>query len=279
MVVGIAGLGVIGGSIGLALRQRAGVQTVLGCDLDPKAGEAALAAGCVTAVVNSTQDLAQSDVVFVAVPPQALRATLEALESAREGTTVVTDCTSIKGKAAEWAAQKETRASWFVGGHPMAGNEGSGAQFASAGLFDGAAWVLTPLGDPESEGVKTVEGLVRKFGAQPVHMSSEFHDKHVAVLSHFPHAVAAALLASAGGLDRPDIAGGSWRDLTRVAGSNPALWQHILLQNRDAVLAAMASFDAALAEFRTALQHNDGEALRAFFEEAKQSKKRQGGRP
>jgi prephenate dehydrogenase len=273
MVVGIAGLGVIGGSIGLALQRRGLAVSVVGCDVDQDIMGEAMKAGCCTSVVGHSRDLGEADVVFVAVPPNAVRTVLERLEEGRGATTVVTDCTSTKAKVVEWAQQRPDRAKWFVPGHPIAGGEGTGPGAADANAFEGAFWVLTSLGEPAP--LQVVEGLVTAVGATPIQMTAESHDRHVAVLSHLPHALASALVLAAGGLERPGMTGGSWRDLTRVAGSNPGLWQQILLQNRDAVLAALDSFDSALGDLRAALGRNDGDAVRAFFEEARLAKRRQ----
>jgi prephenate dehydrogenase len=277
MVVGIAGLGVIGGSIGLALQRKGLASEVVGCDVDGVAATQALESGCCTSLVPDSSGLAGSDVVFVAVPPNAVRTVLERIEAARGANTVVTDCTSTKAKAVEWARSKPERARWFVPGHPIAGGEGTGPAAAAADVFEGATWVLTPLGEPEP--LAAVERLIAGLGAVVLQMAADVHDRHVAVLSHLPHALAGALVLAADGLERPGIGGGSWRDLTRVAGSNPALWQQIFTQNRDAVLSALDAFDVALADVRAALKHNDADALRAFFEEARLAKGRQIERP
>lgn len=274
MVVGIAGLGVIGGSIGLALQRRGLAVSVVGCDVDESVAAEAFRAGCCTSLVSNSRDLGEADVVFVAVPPNAVRTVLERIEEGRGSATVVTDCTSTKARVVAWAGQKPDRAQWFVPGHPVAGGEGTGPGSADAAAFEGASWVLTPLG--ESGPLTVVERLVAAMGATPLYMTADMHDRHLAVLSHIPHAIAGALVLAAAGLEMPGIAGGSWRDLTRVAGSNPGLWQQILLQNRDAVLAALGSFDSALSELRLAVEHNDGDAVRTFFEEARLAKRRQG---
>lgn len=278
MVVGIAGLGVIGGSIGLGLQERGLASTVVGYDVDPEAAKEAQECGCVQRLAPGLEELGSCDVVFVAAPPFAVRTILDRLEACRLDGTVVTDCASTKTKIVDWARTKPIRQTWFLGGHPIAGGEGSGPRGADASAFEGATWVLTPPATAVAGPIDVVESLIRGLGAQPLHMNAEDHDKHVAVLSHLPHALAGALVLAASGLERPGIGGGSWRDLTRVAGSNPALWRQILLQNRDAVLAALDLFDAGLAELRSALVHNDGDAIRAFFEDAKQAKRKQGER-
>ncbi len=227
MTVGIVGLGLIGGSIGLALREPG--RTILGFDVDPGSAQTAKERFCIDKDVP-LDEVAKADVVFVAVPPKYVVATLEVLAIKRGPTTVITDCTSVKSEVFEWArTRKEAN---FVIGHPMAGHEKSGAAFASAWMFRGARWILCPTKGTAASAVRAIEALVKAMGAMPVRMSPEHHDRQVAVLSHLPHALAGVLVQIREDLGDEDVSGGSWKDLTRVAGVDPNLWTQIFMANR-----------------------------------------------
>ncbi|MEJ5169433.1 MAG: prephenate dehydrogenase/arogenate dehydrogenase family protein [Fimbriimonadales bacterium] len=275
MHAGIIGLGLIGSSLGLALRRSGLFDRVVGYDLNERTGRQALGFGCVDAVVPSIAEAARCHRVFVAVPPSAIRPCLDAIEAGRAPETLVSDCVSVKGTVLDWVSAKEGRSAWVLGGHPMAGNEGQGPEAADEDLFQGARWVLVPFGQdaPLDEFVR----IVRSIGAQPVVLSAEEHDRAVALTSHLPHILASCLVHASANLGEAFVSAGSWRDLTRVAGANPPLWQQILVANRRRILAALGELESSLGEVRAALEANDAEAVRAFLEEARQLKWRQGG--
>ncbi|MCA1946621.1 MAG: prephenate dehydrogenase/arogenate dehydrogenase family protein [Armatimonadetes bacterium] len=275
MDAGIIGLGLIGSSLGLALRRSGLFDRVVGYDLNERTGRQALGFGCVDSVVHSIGEAARCGRVFVAVPPSAVRPCLDAIEAARTPETLVSDCVSVKGTVADWVAAKQDRAAWTVGGHPMAGNEGQGPEAADEELFRGATWVLVPFG--REAPVDEFDRIVRSIGARPVVLGADEHDRAVAVTSHLPHILASCLVHTSADLGEAFVSAGSWRDLTRVAGANPPLWQQILVANRRRILAAMDEMERQLTEVRSALEANDAEAVRAFLEEARQLKLRQGG--
>lgn len=275
MLVGVAGLGVIGGSVGLALRGT-GVAEAIGYDVDPGVATEAERLGCVDRAAQSLADFAECDWVFVAVPPHAVRSCLDRLEAVRKPGAIVSDCASVKGFVKDWTAKNPSREEWFVGGHPMAGNEGSGPSHADKNLFVGAKWILTPTAGTPAHVLESLTGLVQSLGAAPVLMSPEEHDRHVALLSHVPHGLAAALVQMSSSLEWPEVGAGSWRDLTRVAGSNPELWQHIFMENKQALSRTLGALIDRLVDLRSSIDRGDAEALRGFFENARQIKRRQG---
>ena len=269
-------MGVIGGSIGLALRSQ-GKAKLMGYDVDLKVASEALKLQCVDVLAEALGAFGDCDVVFTAVPPHAVRSCLDKLESAIKPGAVVTDCASVKGFVPTWIAKKPSREEWFVGGHPMAGNEGTGPSNADSTLFAGSKWILTPTSGTPAQKLEKICDLVRSMGALPVEMSIGDHDRHVALLSHLPHALAATLVQLSSNLESPDVAGGSWRDLTRVAGSNPELWQHIFVENKKALSEALGRFIVQLTDLKAAVESGDTESIRGFFENARQIKRRQGG--
>jgi len=259
MKVAIAGLGLMGGSLGLALRADGGHEVV---GFDRAADEAAVAfeRGCVDRLAGSLAEAcAEADVVVVATPVSTIGVVIaEALAAAPEAT--VTDIGSTKGRiVADVPAESRSR---VIGGHPICGSEAHGAAAARAELFAGATWFLTPTLDTEPERLSRLHALVASIGARPVVIDADAHDRIVALTSHFPHVLANVLALQVAGTDvdghRPlRSAGGSFRDMTRVAGANPGIWIDILLDNREAVLAAVRDAQERLDDVAGALERGD----------------------
>lgn len=232
----VSGTGLIGASIGLGLGA-AGWETL---GWDPSESRLATAAqiGSVTpALPEDVGDLEGDDLVVLASPPRTVIQTLPGLDTA----ALVMDVAAVKAPVV--AAPRSVR---FVGTHPMAGREQSGPDAASAGLFRGTAWVVVTDGaDPADLGV--VDGIVDDLGARPVHMTASAHDSAVARVSHLPQLLAAALLETAAADPRAmELAAGSFRDLTRVAASDPAMWIDIIDLNREAITEAAEALKRAL---------------------------------
>jgi prephenate dehydrogenase len=263
LIVAVVGVGVIGGSVGLAARRRLGA-TVRG--VDPRADEA-LAAG---AIDEACDDLASAldgaDAAVVAVPLAALSDTVAAVLDAAPADCLVTDVGSTK--RAVVAANGDER---FVGGHPLAGSESAGVAHAREDLFDGAVWYLTPTSTTSGVALERLHRLVTGLGARPAAIDAETHDRVMAAVSHLPHVVANVLVAQAaralGGEQLPPT-GPSFRDATRVAGANPALWPDIYLANQDALLAAVDDTLQRLTAARDALAGGDRDRLAAWQAEA-----------
>jgi prephenate dehydrogenase len=270
MTVGIVGLGLIGGSVGLALRDPS--RTILGYDPSPEACRIAESRFCVDQLA-SLAETAQADLVFVAAPPAAVVSVLDQVFRHKRPETVVTDCTSVKADVVAWA--EANRAASLVPGHPMAGHEKTSAAYASAWMFRGARWILTPVDVTQKAALREVEKAVKAMGAVPVRVDPARHDRQVAVLSHLPHALAAVLVNLGEELERTDVAAGSWRDLTRVGGVDPDLWSQILLGNRREVAQVLGDAERQLAELRAALDADDAKAVRAYFERARIAKRKQ----
>jgi prephenate dehydrogenase len=270
MTVGIVGLGLIGGSVGLSLRDPG--RQILGFDPNPSNAAVALERLCVDRLAP-LEEVAASDVVFVAAPPATVVPVLETVRELRRSDTVFTDCTSVKGPVAEWAAS--VREPMFVPGHPMAGHEKSGPAFASAWMFRNARWMVTPMPFTNAGAVKTIESLVRAMGANPLRLSAEVHDRHVAVVSHLPHAMAAALVLMGDELERHDVGAGSWRDVTRVGGVDPDLWTQIFMGNRIELSRALDEFAQRMMSMSRDLAANDQAAVKQVFVDAQKAKARQ----
>lgn len=271
----VLGLGLIGGSVGLAARGRGA--HVVGFDPDPDTRAAALAAGAVDAVAEDPRGaVAEADVVVAAAPVGALAQIVrDALRQAPAG-CVVTDVGSTKRALARELAG-EPGIERFIGGHPLAGAEQGGIERARADLFAGACWCLTP--SVQTEPAARVRGLVESFGAVPVEIDAEAHDRLMARISHLPHVLANVLVAGAAGAEdgralsaaeRALAASGpSFRDATRVAGASSAVWTDIYLSNSDMLLEAIDGAIDELAQVREMLREGEGAALSAWNDRAR----------
>jgi prephenate dehydrogenase len=270
--VAILGIGLIGGSIGLAARGRAGAE-VCGSDPEERVRALALELG---AIDMQAPDIAgavrDADVVFVAAPVGALPRTVRLALAAASPGAVVTDVGSTKRAVAEAGVADER----FIGGHPLAGAETAGVEHARADLFEGATWYLTPARD-STAGVlyERLHRLLTSFGAQPAAIDADTHDRLMASVSHLPHVFANLLVAQAASvLDGDDeqrlpAVGPSFRDATRVAGANTAIWTDIYLSNRDALIAVIDRLTEQLGDVRAALQGGDAAAISDWNERAR----------
>ncbi len=271
MRVAVLGVGLIGGSIGLAARGRAHAE-VCGYDPDERARARALELGAIdTQAEDVPTAVAGADVVFVAAPVGALADSVRLALAAAGPDCVVSDVGSTKRALA--AAGEDAR---FVGGHPLAGAETAGVEHAREDLFDGATWYLTPArGNTAGVLYERLHRLLSSFGAQPTAIDAETHDRLMACVSHLPHVLANVLVSQAAGMlgdeeeQRLPAVGPSFRDATRVAGANSAIWTDIYISNRDALLAGIDEFAARLHDLRTWLAAGDAAAVTAWNERAR----------
>ncbi len=276
MNVAVLGVGLIGGSIGLAARRRGGAE-VCGYDADAGVRERALALGAIDRAAADVADAVRgADVVFVATPVGALAQTVrEALEHASAG-CVVSDVGSTKRVLADASSDER-----FIGGHPLAGAETTGVEHAREDLFEGAVWYLTPARE-STAGVlyERLHRLLTTLGAQPTAIDADTHDRLLAVVSHLPHVLANLLAAQAAStlgdsaLGRVPAVGPSFRDATRVAGANSAIWTDIYMSNRDALVASIDNFARRLEEVRGVLLAGDAAAMTDWNEHARAERER-----
>jgi prephenate dehydrogenase len=270
----VVGTGLIGASAALAAR-RAGVERVAGWDDDADALRVAAQKGAVDPSSTLAEALADADLALVAVPVADLpRVVAAALEGAPAECTV-TDVGSTKGAVCA-AAAGDVR---FVGGHPISGSETRGPERATAELFEGATWFLTPGPATEPERFRLVHGFVASLGARPVAIDPSSHDRLVAITSHLPHVLANVLLNQAGaarvdGHDPLQAAGGSLRDMTRIGGANPRIWVDIFLDNREALGAALAEHRRRVEQLESALAGGDAGFLARWIGEAGGNRRR-----
>ncbi len=272
--IAVVGVGLIGGSIALAARERLGAH-VVGYDASGRAAVTALELGALDRACEGVGDAVRdADAVFVAVPVRALPDTVGAALAAAPDGCVVTDVGSTK--RAVVAAHRDPR---FVGGHPLTGAESSGVQHARADLFEGATWYLTPT--PSTSGIlyERLHRLLRGLGARPVAIEPETHDAILATVSHLPHVLANVLVSQAAktlaaGDERLPATGPSFRDATRVAGAPSAIWTDIYVSNRDALAAGIDEAIASLQSVRVALAQADAPWLTRWNDAAGDDRRR-----
>src|SRR5215204_3767666 len=238
--LGIIGVGLIGGSVGLA----AGYSgwEVVGVDT-PEVLDNATQSGAIHRA-STLKEVREADLVVLAAP---ISKVTDLLGDLTPTNALITDVASAKSAIVRRAEDLKLR---FVGGHPMAGSQLSGVANASSKLFEGARYFLTPTSRTDPEDYREVTGFVRELGAVPTAVDPEKHDLLVAALSHLPHLMAAALLKVASDIspEALSFAGPSFRDLTRVGASNPALWSDILAENAPALGEALGAFAGAMAQ-------------------------------
>lgn len=268
----VVGVGLIGGSIGLAARERLGAE-VRG--YDPRDLEAALDRGAVTVACGSVSEAVDgADVAFVAAPVSDLPAVVATVLAAAGPDCVVTDVGSTKRSVV--AAVDDPR---FIGGHPLAGAETSGVEHARGDLFEGATWYLTPTARTGGMLYERLHRLLLDLGARPSALDPETHDALLATVSHLPHVLANVLVARAARVlseegERLPATGPSFRDATRVAGANTDIWRDIYLANADALVDAIDDTVRRLTEVRGALAAGDGAAVAAWNDGAREERRR-----
>jgi len=268
--VAVLGVGLIGGSIGLAARGRADAE-VCGFDPDERVRARALELGAIdTQAANIADAVLGADVVFAAAPIGVLGEIVRRALDNAAADCVVSDVGSTKRFFADAALDER-----FVGGHPLAGAETAGVEHARADLFDGATWYLTPAkGSTAGVLYERLHRLLGRFGARPTAIDADTHDRLMACVSHLPHVLANLLVGQASGLldeesqSLPAV-GPSFRDATRVAGANSAIWTDIYMSNRDALVAGIDELTARLAEIRAALDAGDAPAVTAWNDRAR----------
>ena len=278
MKLAVLGVGLIGGSIGLAARRRGGAEVV---GFDPAAETLArgLRIGALDRVAESVADaVAGADVVFCAAPVNSLPALVGAALDASGPETAVSDVGSTKRRLLEGIA-RHPAATRFIGGHPLAGAETAGVENSRADLFDGARWYLTPL--ERSEGVlyDRLHRLLSELGARPQAIAAEEHDRSMAAISHLPHVLANVLVSNAAGAPggererRPEV-GRSFRDTTRVAGANPAIWADIFEANGDVLATQIEAVIGRLEEAAELLRGGSREAIGDWQRQAGSDRRR-----
>jgi len=274
--VAIVGVGLIGGSLGLALRERRLAREVVGIGRRVASLRKAKRRGaCSTTTIDLARGVAEADLIVVCTPVErVVEHAVAAAETCPDG-AVITDVGSTKANiVAELDRQfvrYQPRDVSFVGGHPLAGSEKNGPEHARSDLFQDRAVVVTPSRRTNAAACDQVEQLWCSVGARVYRKSPAAHDRAVAAISHLPHVVASALAAATAKADLPLVAGG-WLDTTRVAAADPELWRQILVDNRTDVLKAIDQFETVLHSLSEALGTDDQKRLIELLEAGRRNR-------
>lgn len=266
----VIGLGLIGGSIAIGLRQRG--WRIVGEDARPDVVDRAIELG----VVDAAGLDRDADITFVAVPVLAMAGQVQ--RALAETTGIVTDVGSVKAPVC--AACDDPR---FIGGHPMAGSELDGLDGADPEMFAGAIWVVTPLPHSDDLTLATTTNVLMQLGAEVVALTPDRHDQVVAVVSHVPHLTAATLMKMASERSEEHaallrLAAGGFRDMTRIASGHPDIWLDICVENRSAIVSALDGLIAGLADIRSVVEREDREGLRHALTTAREARTNLPGR-
>jgi prephenate dehydrogenase len=261
----VVGTGLIGGSIGAGLRRRG--WHVTGCDLNPARSARALELGAIDEIGFDPS----AAVAFIATPAGAVAdAARRVVERLPAG--VVTDVAGVKGPVVDRVASPR-----FVGGHPMAGSEQEGVEGSDPDMFEGATWVLTPATETDPFAFATVRSVVTQLGANVVELPASKHDDLVALVSHVPHLTAATLmnLAADTALEHATLlrlAAGGFRDMTRIAAGEAAIWPDVCAENQSGILEVLDRLLAALTEVRRVVAGGDRDMLLKMLERAREAR-------
>ncbi len=272
--IAVLGLGLIGGSLGLALRKAGVAKNIAGYDSNPDVTRHALARGAITHLCHTGEEaVQQADMVVLATPILALPALLERIAPVLKPGALVTDTASTKAQVLTWAQTLLPANVVFVGGHPMAGREHSGIEAAEEKLFEGCSYCLTPTMETPPEAIAHLSAIVMRLGARPFVLDAERHDRLVAGISHLPFLLSSTLVqVLAREEDWPEmmnLAAGGFRDMSRLAAGSPTMYRDICLTNKQAILSWLDALAWQLERVRSLIAISD-DALEPYFAQAKQ---------
>jgi cyclohexadieny/prephenate dehydrogenase len=269
--VAIIGLGLLGGSIGLAIRERAPDITATGFDADPNVRAVAKDRGLVTQVCETPGEAVENaDLVILCVPVGAMGDAARAFANALPKGAIVSDVGSSKRHVADALAQALPEHT-VIPAHPVAGTEQSGPEAGFATLFTNRWCILTPPADADPEAIEALANFWRGLGARIEVMDADHHDLVLAVTSHIPHLIAYTIVGTASDLEdvtRSEVikySAGGFRDFTRIAASDPVMWRDVFLSNKTAVLEMLGRFTEDLTALQRAIRSGDGDTLHELF--------------
>ncbi|MEA3465398.1 MAG: prephenate dehydrogenase/arogenate dehydrogenase family protein [Thermodesulfobacteriota bacterium] len=275
----IVGVGLIGGSLALALKKAGVVRTVSGWDADGENLKLAGQLGVVDVVADCVAEAVKdADLVVLAVPVGSMLLAAQAVLPHMQAGAVLSDTGSVKQSVVEEVESLAQQAGvYFVGGHPISGTERSGAGAAFAQLYRGKRCILTPTSVTDARALALVEQVWQAAGSVVVMMDVVKHDRILAAISHLPHMIAYSLVNSVSSYDRYsenilDFSAGGFRDFTRIASSDPVMWRDIALSNRESLLEMITQFEQFLAELKQDIASCDEARLFEFFHRSKISR-------
>jgi len=274
----VIGVGLIGGSLALAMKEAGLVGEVVGVGRGAANLKTALRLGIIDSyTTDPSAGVVGADLVFLATPVLALGALVRTIATSLKPGAVVTDGGSVKQAVIDAVEPALPTGVCFVPGHPIAGTENSGAEAAFSTLYRDRRCILTPTENTDPGALQLVTRIWEAVGSEVVLMGVEKHDRILAAISHLPHMVAYALVVAGSSYDRYEenvleYSAGGFKDFTRIASSDPTMWRDIALTNREALVEMITHFELFLAELKTDIQAGDAEKLFNFFLTAKQNR-------
>ncbi|MHA2959918.1 prephenate dehydrogenase [Priestia megaterium] len=272
----LIGVGLIGGSLALAMKKHRHV-TVVGADINTNEVQVANQLGIIDYVAEDIKtEAAQADYIVLATPVEYTTAWIHDLSTWKlKEAVIVTDVGSTKGEIMKAAQALNKKRISFIGGHPMAGSHTSGAVNARADLFCSARYILTPFENEQKEKIDALMHLLEPTGAQFVPLDAATHDQITGVVSHLPHVIATSLVRQVKGYSAQnhlvtEMAAGGFRDITRIASSNPHMWRDILKQNRSMLLTLLDDWMKEMEQVKLLVEKGDGHELFDYFSDAKE---------
>lgn len=272
----VIGVGLIGGSLALALKEAGFVGEVVGCGRGKPNLEVALELGIIDRYERDPKRAVEgADLVFLATPVRTLAEVVAEIVPALKLGAIITDGGSVKAEVLREITPLMPEGVHFVAGHPIAGTEKSGAEAAFADLYKGKRCILTPNAQTDTEALEGVTAMWQAAGSEVVCMPVEKHDRVLAAISHLPHMVAYSLVNAVGSYDHYEenileYSAGGFRDFTRIASSDPSMWRDIALTNQTALLEMMEQFENFFAELKEDVRNGDIERLFEFFLRSKE---------
>ena len=278
----IIGVGLIGGSLGMILRRKELASSVVGVGRRIENLKTAVALGAIDRYVVDPKEAVQgADLVILATPVDTYERHLKEWASYLRPGAIVTDVGSVKGELVERSERHMPAGVHFVGAHPIAGKEKTGAAAASEDLFSGRRCILTPTEQTDPQALERMQFLWQEAGAVVLTMDPHLHDKILAAVSHLPHVAAFALMnalveirAEVPALDLAGHSGGGLRDTTRIAASSPEMWRDIFLWNRENVIGCIKTYERSLGELRQLIQMGDAAGIEKLLERAKEEREK-----
>jgi prephenate dehydrogenase len=278
----IIGVGLIGGSLGMIIRRKGLASSVVGVGRRVENLKTAVTVGAIDRYVVDPKDAVNdADLVILATPVDTYERHLKEWASCLQPGAIVTDVGSVKGELVERAERAMPAGVHFVGGHPIAGKEKTGAAAGSEELFAGRRCILTPTKQTDSQALDRIQSLWQEAGAVVLTMDPHLHDKILGAVSHLPHVAAFALMnalidirAQVPELDLAGHSGGGLRDTTRIAASSPEMWRDIFLWNRENVVDCIGAYERSLGELRELVQNGDAAGIEKILERAKKEREK-----
>jgi prephenate dehydrogenase len=273
----VVGLGLIGGSMALAIKKAHPNAVIIGYDVNENELKLARSLKVIDEIASSLeQGMRQADLIILATPVMQTEKILAEMPfSVLKENVIVTDVGSTKQRIVKHAKQLGKQGITFIGGHPMAGSHKSGVAASRAHLFENVFYVLTPTNDVAARDVERLKEWLKGTKAQFVVLSPEEHDRITGVISHFPHIIAASLVHQAQQYEKENplvsrLAAGGFRDITRIASSNPEMWRDIFIHNKDELLALFDGWISEMQKLRSIVEEENSEAIYRYFLQAKQ---------